>query len=429
MTLNEQYSKALQIAAEAHKGQSSLDGQEYIQHLLRVANKLDRIDEKIIALLLDTLSKTYVTPEYLEKNGIDVEIIRKVLRLTMYEDCHDFDEYITEVANDHLTRKVMMISLADELDIIEKLNVERYKEKIDNYKWALEFLKRAETLTHRFILHLILKNGNAIVSTEGASFMIDRSDRNILGDVFRSIRSFAPWENASMERYFVVESLKTDSLPTLHLKGLVNENGEYVVPVEYKDIRLTFFDGTFLVESANGSGQSFIRNGELHQQWYTKIDGFGFNTEGYATPLFNNRKYGLINLRGEILIQPIYDELSNPSCGLCAAAKRIDGKNFYGYLDLNGKEVIPFKYEHACPFKYGFAYVKEYGKEKWTIIDICNNIIVEDRELKYRHSLNEPAMEDEIPLIGGEQKDPISIDESLNLKISFDEYERNSIDK
>ena len=53
------YELALKIATEAHKGQVDKAGVPYINHPLTVASLVDTEEEKIVALLHDTIAVSY----------------------------------------------------------------------------------------------------------------------------------------------------------------------------------------------------------------------------------------------------------------------------------------------------------------------------------------------------------------------------------
>lgn len=100
------------------------------------------------------------------------------------------------------------------------------------------------------------------------------------------------------------------------------------------------------------------------------VDGHGYITK-------RDNRYGLLSLSGNEIVAPVYKKL---------AVANNDGTSFiaqdattsqYGFIDMNGKEVIPFKYADAIALVNGNAYVKEglyYG-----IIDIEGNYLVKNR--------------------------------------------------
>ena len=67
-------------------------------------------------------------------------------------------------------------------------------------------------------------------------------------------------------------------------------------------------------------------------------------------------KWGFINIMGELVVKPQYDDIDVESSeGLALVIK--SGK--YGYINDKGKEVIPLEYEYADSFSDGCAVVKK----------------------------------------------------------------------
>ena len=75
---------------------------------------------------------------------------------------------------------------------------------------------------------------------------------------------------------------------------------------------------------------------------------------GYAIVKPNNSSgYGIIDLEGKLIVEPIYSSLLFPSEGLIAAQK--NGK--WGYINLDGETVVPFLFDEARSFSSGLAAV------------------------------------------------------------------------
>ena len=74
---------------------------------------------------------------------------------------------------------------------------------------------------------------------------------------------------------------------------------------------------------------------------------------GYASVRWRDRKWGMIDARGNLVIPDIYDSIDVFSEGLVGAVK--DG--FSGFLDQNGRVAIPFMFESAEAFRHGMASV------------------------------------------------------------------------
>ena len=104
---------------------------------------------------------------------------------------------------------------------------------------------------------------------------------------------------------------------------------------------------------------------------YKRIYGF---QNGHAIVQNENKKWGLINHLGDILIPTIYDEL-DVSEGIVYA--KLNDK--FGYLDYMGNTIIPFIYTDAKCFKNGLAEVKLENGEQ-VKIDRSGKIV---KETKY----------------------------------------------
>ena len=88
-------------------------------------------------------------------------------------------------------------------------------------------------------------------------------------------------------------------------------------------------------------------------------------TWDYIGELHENRRvvkkgeqYGFSDVSNKVVITPAYSQVYNFSEGLCAV-KNADGK--WGYIDTEGREVIPCIYDVANDFSCGLALVKTDG--------------------------------------------------------------------
>lgn len=104
--------------------------------------------------------------------------------------------------------------------------------------------------------------------------------------------------------------------------------------------------------------------------------------------------YGFKNKAGEFVIEPQYAYAYEFTCGLAAVNlnrtwyKNEEGRrvyeNHFGYIDENGKTVIPFAYDEAYPFnKYGVAVVETL--EDNFLINTKGEIIPETENLSFEH--------------------------------------------
>ncbi len=116
--------------------------------------------------------------------------------------------------------------------------------------------------------------------------------------------------------------------------GLVDENGNIVLPIIYDSIT-----------------KGDYSEGELES---IKLEG----------------KWGFINKDGIVVISPIYDNFCYFHDGY--AAVKLNNK--YGFIDETGREVVPFIYDDAWGFEEGYALIKL--NNKWGFIDKNLKVVV-----------------------------------------------------
>ena len=85
--------KAALICVTKHQGQRDKVGVAYFQHPMRVAMKCEKDEEKIVALLHDTIEDTDVTPEWLKEEGFPEEIVEAVLSVTSNPE-ENYQEFV-----------------------------------------------------------------------------------------------------------------------------------------------------------------------------------------------------------------------------------------------------------------------------------------------------------------------------------------------
>ena len=156
--------------------------------------------------------------------------------------------------------------------------------------------------------------------------------------------------------------------------GIVNKDWKLVLPCIYDELGNVTDAAVKFYNKANGKYGIFdIRaNKILVEAKYIHATGF---SEGYAAVLDDKAgRLGIINRKGEMIVQPKFWSLSfypqNPYLmlfneGLANVA--IDDAK-WGYIDTNLKNVVPFEYIFAEPFKGGMARVNKNGKD-WFYID------------------------------------------------------------
>ncbi|WP_298546650.1 GTP pyrophosphokinase [uncultured Parabacteroides sp.] len=138
---NELLTKALQIATKAHEGQTDKAGAPYIFHPIRVSNRCFTNDERIVALLHDTIEDTYVTSDYLLSEGFPRNIVDAILSVTRNED-ESYEDFIKRSRLNPIGRQVKLHDLEDNIDIT-RLNelTEKDVHRLNKYLKAYKYLK------------------------------------------------------------------------------------------------------------------------------------------------------------------------------------------------------------------------------------------------------------------------------------------------
>lgn len=152
------------------------------------------------------------------------------------------------------------------------------------------------------------------------------------------------------------------------LWGYVNEDGGEVISCIYR-WAYPFSNGIAIVENEIGEKGIINHQGKLIVP-FGKYGGFENPSEGLIK-VGKNGKFGFIDMNGQEILPCIYDFVQPYSEGL-AVVKNTNGK--YGYVNQNGEVVIPFKFDSASSFSEGLARVKT--NHKWGYIDADGNEII-----------------------------------------------------
>ncbi|MGQ8874404.1 hypothetical protein [Paenibacillus sp. TSA_86.1] len=136
---------AISIALQAHKGQLDKGGQRYILHPLAVMNRIETMEEKIVAVLHDVIEDTDVTIEELREFGFSEEILHAICLLTRSKE-DTYEQFIEKTLMNPIARNVKIA------DIKENMNISRIKNptehdynRLEKYRKAIERLEEHMT--------------------------------------------------------------------------------------------------------------------------------------------------------------------------------------------------------------------------------------------------------------------------------------------
>jgi len=109
--------KAIQIAIEAHNGQTDKAGKPYILHVLRVMHAGGTELEKVCGVLHDIVEDTSWTFEQLATEGFSEEVIEVLRCVTKLAEDEDYEHFIGRIKQNPTAVNVKLNDLQDNMDI------------------------------------------------------------------------------------------------------------------------------------------------------------------------------------------------------------------------------------------------------------------------------------------------------------------------
>jgi (p)ppGpp synthase/HD superfamily hydrolase len=119
--------EARAIAEAAHAGQVDKNGETYIQHPLRVAERVEGDIAKSVALLHDVVEDTDWTLDALRQRGFPEEVVKAVDALTRRKG-ETYEDFIRRCRTNPLARQVKFADIADNTDP-SRPQVERLRQR------------------------------------------------------------------------------------------------------------------------------------------------------------------------------------------------------------------------------------------------------------------------------------------------------------
>ncbi len=195
-------------------------------------------------------------------------------------------------------------------------------------------------------------------------------------------------KNSYLALLFLIYLLVIISVPAVMAEpfGYIDKTGKLVIDLhKYK---VSFFNNKFFIAFPESfhCGRALIEFTYYASKFSDEISrfidksgnfipgefygAFSFSENRAAVQPEKNGKWGYIDLDGKLIIPAIYDKVESFKNGQVI----VQLNNKYGLIDLNGKSLIPCMYDEVKAFSEGLANVKI--NEKWGYIDINNNIII-----------------------------------------------------
>lgn len=165
--------------------------------------------------------------------------------------------------------------------------------------------------------------------------------------------------------------------------GFINKKGEYIIYPKYDNTDnvadITGFMGGFTIVKRNGKYRVINKKGLIVKtlDFDSVVD---FTNDRYKVS--KNKKYGLINASGDVVLEPKYNSLQS----LDKDGKFIafsNSENKYGVMDKSFKEIIPAKYSNNVFYGDSIITVYDNTKNKTLLFDTKGKLLAKsDYKLK-----------------------------------------------
>lgn len=137
--------RAIQIAASCHEGQTDKGGSPYVFHPLRLMLKALTEEEQIVAALHDTIEDSDLTLDDLRSEGFSEKVIEAIDRLSRRED-ENYHEFILRIKENRLASRVKILDLQDNMNLTRiKKPSEKDRKRLEKYSKALDTLLSHES--------------------------------------------------------------------------------------------------------------------------------------------------------------------------------------------------------------------------------------------------------------------------------------------
>lgn len=136
--------KAAYMCVTRHAGQRDKVGEAYFQHPMHVAMRCATPEEKMVALLHDTIEDCGVTPDELLAEGFPQDIVDGVLSVTKREG-ESYEDFVARAGLNPLGRMVKLHDLEDNLNALRLDSFDaRMAERYNKYLKARRKLRGEE---------------------------------------------------------------------------------------------------------------------------------------------------------------------------------------------------------------------------------------------------------------------------------------------
>lgn len=138
INFNKLREKAMQIAENVHSHQVDKGGNPYIGHPVRVERMCSKQEDRLVAILHDTVEDGDIASEYLIMVGFPKDVVDAVISVSRKRG-EDYFDFILRCKANPIGRRVKICDLKDNMDItrlndLTEEDIERLKKYHKAYK-------------------------------------------------------------------------------------------------------------------------------------------------------------------------------------------------------------------------------------------------------------------------------------------------------
>ena len=253
-------------------------------------------------------------------------------------------------------------------DLVYEKSVLKYKNG-DKYGLIDINAKKLTDAIYEEIDTLQYKEGELLVKKDGKYGVINQKGNILLEAKYDKIAADAFFEDDAHYRYdgYIV-SIKTDEG---YRYGYVSYRGKLETEIKYNELErlsdLGIRDNAYLLVAENGRYGVLENDKQIIPNDYQSIS---FDNSNQIFIVQKGKKYGVINLKGEKVIEFNYDELQEAKSGIFIFKK--NGK--YGIIDVDNNEKVSAKYTNITYQEASDMYIAEKENFESDIIDDTFNV-------------------------------------------------------
>lgn len=154
--------------------------------------------------------------------------------------------------------------------------------------------------------------------------------------------------------------------------GYIDKTGKYLIYPAYTDATV-FSEGIAFVVSENGEPVAIDKNGtaKFTVKDAEQVENFRDGLAAYSILSENGERWGFLDKEGKTVIPPKFASIGFFSGSLCPVMND-NGK--WGFINKEGAQVVDYKFDNVSPFNGKAARV--YMDGKWGVIDNTGKYIV-----------------------------------------------------